>query len=158
MCIRASGPKAGAVPAISRGSTCFDLPGDAGVRRYGCSMVLLPVSCRQEARWRVAFKATLVAGLRARSGTYPQEVRDRTDVSVKGGMIMSMTVLAIGLGHAVFPVAGALAKGRTGLWVGAGIGCLVALVAGGARYGVIDLIGVGLGLAAGLAMLKEGKA
>ena len=71
---------------------------------------------------------------------------------------MSMTVLAIALGHAVFPVAGALAKGRAGLWVGAGIGCLVALAAGGARYGVVDLIGVGLGLAAGLAMLKEGKA
>ncbi len=71
---------------------------------------------------------------------------------------MSMTVLAIGLGHAVFPAAGALAEGRAGLWVGAGIGRLAALAAGGTPYGFIDLIGVGLGLAAGLAMLKEGKA
>ena len=85
-------------------------------------------------------------------------MRVRMNIIVKGGMPMSMTVLAIGLGHAVFPVVGALAKGRAGLWMGAGIGLLVALVAGGARYGVIDLIGVGIGLAAGLAMLKEDKA
>ncbi len=30
-------PRLGAVPAISRDSTCFDLPGDAGVRRMGAA-------------------------------------------------------------------------------------------------------------------------
>jgi len=65
-------------------------------------------------------------------------------------------VIAIGLGHAIFPIVGCMMGKKKGLVIGAIVGGLIAIVLG-PRYAVIDLIGVAVGVAVGLAMLKEAE-
>lgn len=70
---------------------------------------------------------------------------------------MSTTVLAIGLGHAIFPIIGYFAKNKIGLLLGTIIGILIAILLGGSRYSAIDLIGVGLGVGICFYFIKESK-
>ncbi len=60
---------------------------------------------------------------------------------------MSAMAAAIGLGHAVFPIIGAVIGKKIGLIIGALAGAVVAIVTGGPRFALIDLFGVAVGVA-----------
>ncbi len=68
------------------------------------------------------------------------------------------TMLVIALGHAAFPVAGSILKGKAGLCAGAVAGAAIAVCLGGPRYALFDLIGVGIGIAIGVCILKNNDA
>ncbi len=70
---------------------------------------------------------------------------------------MSSTILTIAACHALFPIIGCIAKGKIGLWLGAAVGAGIAILLGGGRYGVIDLIGVAIGIAIALIFSTEDK-
>ena len=59
---------------------------------------------------------------------------------------MSAMVVVIGLGHALFPILGALIGRKIGLVIGAVAGAAVAVMAGGPRFALIDLFGVAVGV------------
>ena len=67
------------------------------------------------------------------------------------------TMLIIGLGHAIFPIVGSMMMKKIGLAIGTVVGGLIAVCLGSPRYLVADLIGIGVGIALGLCILKEEK-
>jgi len=67
------------------------------------------------------------------------------------------TMLIIGLGHAIFPIVGSMMMKKVGLAIGTVVGGLIAVCLGSPRYLVADLIGIGVGMALGLCILKEAK-
>ena len=67
---------------------------------------------------------------------------------------MSFVVIAIGAAHALPSLIGAaISKTKTGVIVGAAIGCLIGFLSGNPVFIVADLIGVGIGTWVGLSMI-----
>ena len=66
-------------------------------------------------------------------------------------------MLAIGLGHAIFPIVGGMLMKKIGLAIGTVVGGLIAVFLGSPRFLTAELIGIGVGIAISLIMLKEDK-
>ena len=69
---------------------------------------------------------------------------------------MSLFVIAIGAAHALPSLIGAaVSKKKTGVILGAAIGCLLGFLSGNPAFIAADLIGVGIGTWIGLSMVES---
>ncbi|MCR5361345.1 MAG: hypothetical protein K6E73_04980 [Bacteroidales bacterium] len=68
---------------------------------------------------------------------------------------LSNMVLIIALAHGLFPLIGGMLGHKTGIIIGALIGILFAMLAGGAKYAAVDFLGIAAGFALAWLLFKQ---